>query len=77
MQWRHEGLVQLRTGDALTGLISRRSFVFRYLRVEQGSKGIVGISENDPNHPTKIDGVVLVPKRNISFIQAHIHIEVD
>jgi len=61
------GLVQLKSGggDAITGAISRRFFLFRYLRVDNAT----ALSAKDPQHPAKVDGAVFVPKSNVAFIQ--------
>ena len=59
------GLVQLKTGDALMGVISGRSFFFRYLRIDNAT----AMSMKDPDHPSRMDGAVFVPKANVSFIQ--------
>jgi len=61
---RKTGLVQLKTGDAITGAISRRLFVFRYLRIDNAT----ALAAAD-DHPTRMDGYVLVPKINVAFIQ--------
>jgi len=61
---RKTGLVQLKTGDAITGAVSQRLFVFGYLRVDNAT----ALAVTD-DHPTKMDGYVLIPKTNVAFIQ--------
>jgi hypothetical protein len=67
-EMRVTGLVQLRSGggDAIMGAVSRRLFVFRYLRVDNAT----ALSAKDPAHPTKMQGTILIPKVNVAYIQA-------
>lgn len=65
MRTRIEGLVQLKDGDAVRGVLSRRLLFWRFMRVDNA----IGISVKDPAHPAKMDGVVWVPRANISFVQ--------
>ena len=65
MRARMEGLVQLRTGDAVRGVISRTRWPWRYVRVDTPT----ALSVRDPDHPAKIDGIAWIPKENVSFIQ--------
>lgn len=61
---RIQGLVQFKTGDAVRGVVSRRSLVFRFLKVEQATLLDAGTQSE-----TKADGVFWVPKSNVLFVQ--------
>lgn len=72
MRTRLNGLVQLKTEDAVQGVISRMGFIWKYVRVD----GATVIAFRDPNHPAPVDGVVWIPKRNVAYIQELIRAEV-
>lgn len=66
MRTRIEGLVQLRNGDAVKGVLSRRLFFWRFMRVDGASV----ISAADPaSGAVKATGIVWVPRDFIEFIQ--------
>ncbi len=58
------GLIQLKTGDAVSGIVSRRLPWFRFLRVEMAE-----LHEARTQTTTKADGTFWVPKANALFIQ--------
>jgi len=58
-----EGLVQLKTGEAVRGIISHRLPFFRYLKVENPTAIEKGGTES------KADGIIWIPKPNVLFIQ--------
>lgn len=68
---RIQGLIQLKTGDAVKGVVSRRSPVFRFLKVEQAS-----LLEAATQKETTADGIIWVPKGNVLFIQQVVTIAV-
>jgi hypothetical protein len=59
-----ECLVQLKTGDAIRGVTTRLWWWFRYLKVQNCSVIEVKTGKISP-----ADGVILVPKQNVMFIQ--------
>jgi hypothetical protein len=68
MRAKSDALVQLKTGDAIKGLVSHTAFFWRNIKVEQA----FGISVADPKtatDPVKMDGVIWIPKTNVSFIE--------
>ncbi len=58
------GLIQMKTGDAVSGIVSRRLPWFRFIRVEQAE-----LHEASTQTTTKADGVFWVPRSNVLFIQ--------
>ena len=67
-----EGLIQLKTGDAIRGIITHRAPVYRYLRVLNAT-AIEGRTEKS----AKADGILWVPKANVLFIQELKRVIVD
>ena len=66
MKTRITGLVQLKTGDAVRGVVSRLSWPWRYVRIDTAE----AFSAIDPTGaPVKVDGVVWIPKTNIAYVQ--------
>jgi hypothetical protein len=57
-------LLQLKTGDAVSGIVSRRLFLFRFYRVDMPE-----LHEARTQTSTKADGVFWVPKANVLFLQ--------
>lgn len=57
-------LVQLHSGDAVSGVVSRRMWPFTYLRVEMPE-----LHNGATQETTRADGIILVPKQNVLFIQ--------
>ena len=57
------GLVQLKTGDAVSGIVTRLPWS-RYVRVENPQVHDAGTQTS-----TKADGKIFIPKINILFIQ--------
>lgn len=72
MRTRIEGLVQLTTGDAVKGVISRAPLFWKFLRVDNAT----GLAAADPGHPSKMDGTVWIPKSKVAFIQEITQVEV-
>ena len=70
MKTRMEGLIQLKSGDAVKGVISRTWFS-KFLRVDNAT----AMSSADPRNPVKMDGIVWVPRANISFVQEILKVE--
>lgn len=71
MKTRIEGLVQLKTGDAVKGVICDQWFS-RFIRVDNAS----ALSAADPaSGQVKVDGIVWIPRANVSFIQEIIKAE--
>jgi hypothetical protein len=56
--------VQLKTGDAIQGVISRRAWWWRFLVIDSP----IAI-EAKTSQQAKMDGQALIPKTNVSFIQ--------
>lgn len=59
-----EALVQLHTGDAIRGIVSRRAPWFRHLKVQNATA-----VEGRTGRSAPADGIIWVPKRNVQFIQ--------
>jgi hypothetical protein len=57
-------LIQLHSGDAVSGVVSRRMWPFTYLRVEMAELHDAATQET-----VRADGVFLVPKRNVMYVQ--------
>jgi hypothetical protein len=66
---RVEALVQLKTGDAVRGVISHRAPWFRYLRVEGTATEKVHVIEAKSQQHSTADGALLIPKANVLFLQ--------
>jgi hypothetical protein len=66
------GLIQLKSGDAVSGIVSRRAWFFRFLKVEMPELHDAGTQTT-----TKADGLVWVPKSNVMFIQQLVRIVED
>jgi len=58
------GLIQLKSGDAVSGIVSRRLPWFRFLRVE-----MCELHESRTQTTTSADGTFWVPKANVLFVQ--------
>jgi hypothetical protein len=63
------GLIQLKTGDAISGVVSRRAPWFRFLRVENTE-----LHEAATQTTTRADGIIFVPKENVLFVQQLVRI---
>ena len=59
-----EGLAQLKTGEAVRGVISHRLPFFRFLKVENPTA-----IERTTGQESKADGIIWIPKPNVLFIQ--------
>jgi hypothetical protein len=58
------GLIQLKSGDAVSGIVSRRAPFFRFLKVEMAE-----LHNAQTQEATRADGVIWVPRSNILFFQ--------
>lgn len=63
------GLVQLKTGDAVSGIVSRRARWFTYLRVEMAE-----LHDAATRTTTKADGSIFILKSNVIFVQQLVRI---
>lgn len=63
-----EGLVQLKSGEAVRGIISHRLPFFRFLKVENAT------AINEAGQESPADGLIWIPKPNITFIQQLIRV---
>jgi hypothetical protein len=63
------GLIQLHSGDAISGIVSRRLPWFRFLKVEMPE-----LLDAKTGATTPADGVVWVPKSNVMFFQQLIRV---
>jgi hypothetical protein len=57
-------LVQLRSGDAVSGIVSRRMWPFGHLKVE-----LPFFHDAATQETTKGDGIFWIPKGNVLFVQ--------
>jgi hypothetical protein len=58
------GLIEFKSGDAISGIVSRRLPWFRFLRVENCE-----LHEASTQTTTRADGTIWVPKSNVLFLQ--------
>jgi hypothetical protein len=66
------GLVQLKSGDAISGIVSRRAGWHRFYRVEMAELHDAGTQTT-----TRADGLIWVPKSNVVFLQQLVRIMED
>lgn len=59
-----EAMIQLTTGDAIRGIVSRRAPWFNHLKVENATA-----VEGTTGRSAPADGILWVPKKNVVFVQ--------
>ena len=66
---RIEALVQFKTGNACQGIVSRRLWCWRFLKVEGSAGNSAIMMEGQTGQRTEAPGIIWVPKANVDFIQ--------
>lgn len=62
-------IVQLKNGDAVTGLVDKLGWWNRYLRVRPVAGKKVVFFDHAANESTPGDGEAVVPKSSVNFLQ--------
>lgn len=66
-----KGMVQLKTGDAVKGIVSRRWPWFNFLKLESAE-----VIEAKSGQRSPVDGHLWVPKTNVLFIQELVALDI-
>lgn len=62
------GIVQLTSGDAIRGVVSRRMPFWKQLKVENATA-----IEGRSGKSASVDGILWIPKTNVVFVQQLLH----
>jgi hypothetical protein len=65
-------MIQLKSGDAVSGITSRRLPWFRFLKVEMAE-----LHDSQTQNSTPADGVIWVPKANVLLLQELLRVVAD